>query len=315
MQYVRDLVDKKVEISADKKRICFPEGDDLRVQEAAKKIVIENLPILPVLLVSKPVSIDGVETIDKSEFLDEELIKLFVEKRNGKCDTDTARELIQKTNYYGTLLLEAGRVDGLVGGCVYATGEILLPAFQIVKTKPGFKTVSSSFLMLKGDLALCFGDCAVNIDPTVEQLADIAKATADTAEFLNIENRKIAMLSFSTKGSAKHEFCHKVADATALAKSQITNAEVDGELQFDAAFVESVGAQKAPGSSVAGHANIFIFPDLQSGNIGYKIAQRLGGFEAVGPILQGLNKPIADLSRGASAYDIFLTAQIVYLQI
>lgn len=315
MNYINNLVIKKVKKDNTKKKIVFPEGDDPRVIEAVKKLVKSDKPIIPILLTDKPISLEGIENITIDSFDDKELIDLFVEKRLGKISKIDATALIKNKNYFATLLLESGRCDGLVGGCIFSTTDILRPAFQIIKTKPGYSIVSSSFLMIKDEKVLLFGDCAVNIVPSENELVDIAKATAETAVFLEINDPKIAMLSFSTHGSGKHELSDKISRATERAKKLIPTVKIDGEIQFDAAFVPSVGIQKAPNSIVAGHANIYIFPNLESGNIGYKIAQRLGGYEAVGPILQGLNKPMSDLSRGCNADDIFQTALIVYLQI
>ena len=222
---------------------------------------------------------------------------------------------------YGALILKADDADGFVSGACHSTANTLRPGLQVIKTAPGIKTVSSSFIMVAPEtgnkyfsegIAL-FADCAINVDPNAQQLAEIAVNTADTAKIFNLDP-KVAMLSFSTKGSAKAPQVEKVQEALQLAKEARPDLAIDGELQFDAAFVPGTAALKAPGSDVAGQANVFIFPDLQSGNIGYKIAQRLGMFEAIGPILQGLNQPVNDLSRGSSAEDIYKLAIITAAQ-
>ena len=202
----------------------------------------------------------------------------------------------------------------MVSGAVHSTGATVRPALQIIKTKPGQKRISGAFIMQKGEERYIFADCAINIELDAETMAAVALQSAETAELFGLDP-KVAMLSFSTKGSAKGEMVTKVAEATKLVQAQAPTLAVDGELQFDAAFVPEVGALKAPGSKVAGHANVFVFPSLEAGNIGYKIAQRFGGFEAVGPILQGLNAPIADLSRGTSEEDVYKVALITAAQV
>ena len=204
-----------------------------------------------------------------------------------------------------------GLADGLVSGAVHSTGDTVRPALQIIKTKPGVSRTSGAFIMINSDKSkkYLFSDCAININPNAQELAEIAVESAKTAELFGIQPN-VAMLSFSTKGSAKSEEALKVAEATKIAQELAPNYNIDGELQFDAAFVPSVGKQKAPDSPVAGQATVFVFPEIQSGNIGYKIAQRFGNFEAIGPILQGLNKPISDLSRGCNEEDVYKLAII-----
>lgn len=205
------------------------------------------------------------------------------------------------------------KVDGMVSGAIHATSDTVRPALQIIKTKPGVSLISGSFLLQKGDQRFLFADSGININPNAEQLAEIAVVSADFAKAFDIDP-KVAMLSFSTKGSAKGEMVEKVQEATQMAQEKAPNVPIDGEFQFDAAFVPSVAAKKAPDSKVAGHANVFIFPDLNSGNISYKIAERLGGFEAMGPLLQGLNKPVSDLSRGSSEDEVYKVAIITAVQ-
>ncbi len=202
----------------------------------------------------------------------------------------------------------------MVSGAVHATGDTVRPALQIIKTKPGMRRISGAFIMQRENERYVFGDAAINIDPDAETLAEIAIQSAETARLFDIDP-KVAMLSFSTKGSAAGPMVDKVREATKVAQERDPKTPYDGELQFDAAFVPAVGASKAPDSEIAGHANVFIFPELQSGNIGYKIAQRLGGFEAIGPILQGLNAPVSDLSRGASEEDVYKVAIITAAQV
>ncbi|MDO5648962.1 MAG: phosphate acetyltransferase [Gallicola sp.] len=295
--------------------IVFPEGEDERIQGAVERLYKEG-KINPVLLGK----VEAIEKIAKEKGFDltnipiidpekaddfEEMIDKFVERRKGKATADQACEILKDPNYYGTMMIYVGKADGMVSGAVHSTGDTVRPALQIVKTKPGVSLVSGSMLMMgKGGERFMFADVGINITMTPEQMADTAIQTAETAKLFDIDP-KVAMLSFSTKGSAQHELVDAVVEATKIAQEKRPDLDIDGEMQFDAALVESVGQRKAPGSKVAGHANVFVFPDLQSGNIGYKIAQRLGGFEAIGPILQGLNKPISDLSRGCSEEDVY----------
>ena len=235
----------------------------------------------------------------------------FVERRKGKATPEAARELLKDVTYFGTMMVYMGLADGLVSGAVHSTGDTVRPALQIIKTKPGVSRTSGAFIMINSDKSkkYLFSDCAININPNAQELAEIAVESAKTAELFGIEPN-VALLSFSTKGSAKSEEALKVAEAARIAKELAPNYNIDGELQFDAAFVPSVGKQKAPDSPVAGEATVFVFPEIQSGNIGYKIAQRFGNFEAIGPILQGLNKPISDLSRGCNEEDVYKLAII-----
>ena len=228
-----------------------------------------------------------------------------------------AELVIGNTLYFGAVMLKAGDADGMVAGAINSTGNVLRPALQIIKCKPGIKTVSSCFMMespIEEYGVMIFSDCAVIPNPTAEELANIAVAAAESARTLAGIEPKVAMLSFSTKGSAKHDNVTKVQEATRLAKELAPELKLDGELQLDAAIVPSVGALKAPGSEVAGHANVLVFPDLQAGNIGYKLVQRFGKAEAYGPILQGIAKPCNDLSRGCSVDDIVATVAITAVQ-
>lgn len=313
----------KAQIEGKNVRIVLPEGKEARILEAASRLHKEGI-LVPVLVGSvddvkavaaeKNIDIEGVEIIDPANYEEfDAMVDAFVERRNGKVTVEDAKKKLLDENYFGTMLTYMGKVDGMVSGAVHSTGDTVRPALQIIKTKPGVSRTSGAFVMMKGDTRYIFGDCAINIELDAEGLAGVAVESAKTAKMFGIDP-KVAMLSFSTKGSAKHDLATKVEEATKLAHELDPELELDGELQFDAAIVESVGKQKAPGSKVAGQANVFIFPSLEAGNIGYKIAQRLGGFEALGPILQGLNKPITDLSRGCNAEDVYKLSIITACQ-
>lgn len=309
---------------ADKnKHIVFPEGTDQRILEAASKLGAAGI-LTPILIGNKAgikhtaeevgVDVSSCKLIDPAEFQEYELmVETFVERRKGKATAEEAREILQDENYFGTMLVYMNQADGLVSGAIHSTADTVRPALQIIKTKEGIKKTSGVFIMVRGEEKFVFADCAINIAPDSQDLAEIAVASAETATLFDIDPR-VAMLSFSTKGSAKSEETEKVAAAVRLAKEKNANLLVDGEFQFDAAFVPSVARKKAPDSVLAGNANVFIFPSLEAGNISYKIAQRLGGFEAVGPILQGLNQPVNDLSRGSSADDVYKLALITAAQ-
>lgn len=302
-------------------RVVFPEGTEPRILGAVVRLQAENL-VHPVLLGNVDeikqsakdhgFDVENIEIIDPSTYGEmEEMVAAFVERRKGKATEEQAREILKDENYFGTMLTHMGKVDALVSGAVHSTGDTVRPALQIIKTKPGVSRTSGAFIMMRGrgQEKYLFSDCAINVNPSAQELAEIAVESAKTAEMFDIDP-KVALLSFSTKGSAKAEEVTKVAEATRIAKELAPQYEIDGEMQFDAAFVKSVADQKAPGSNVAGEASVFVFPELQSGNIGYKIAQRFGNFEAIGPILQGLNKPISDLSRGCNEEDVYKTAII-----
>ena len=308
------------------KHIVLPEGDEKRNIQAAAKIVKEGIATITVLgnvdAVKKAAAetgtdLTGIEIIDPaaSEKTASYASLLYeLRKAKGMTEEEAARKVLDPM-YYGILMVKSGDADGLVSGAVHSTADMLRPALQIIKSKPGIKTVSSCFLIESPVFGvMIFSDCAVNIAPTAEELANIAVAAADSAVSLGGIEPKVAMLSFSTKGSAKHDNVTKVQEATALAKQLAPDLKLDGELQLDAAIVPSVGELKAPGSEVAGHANVLVFPDLQAGNIGYKLAQRFGKSEAYGPILQGIAKPCNDLSRGCSVDDIVATVAITAVQ-
>lgn len=315
----------KQKISGKNISIVFPEGDDVRILGAASRLAKDGL-VNPVILgatdtvqkVAKDADIDlsDVEIIDylnqPADQIDE-MVAAIVERRKGKTDEAQAREWLKDPNYFGTTLVYMNKINGMVSGANHPTGDTVRPALQIIKTKPGVKLISGAFIMQKGDERYLFADCAINLDPDASALAEIAVESGKVAKTFDIDP-KVALLSFSTKGSAKGDMVTKVQEATKLAQEQVPDMAIDGEMQFDAAFVPSVGERKAPGSKVAGHATVFVFPELQSGNIGYKIAQRFGGFEAIGPILQGLNKPVSDLSRGSNEEDVYKVSIITAAQ-
>jgi phosphate acetyltransferase len=314
-----DIIEQlKEKISGKALKIVFPESNDSRIVEAAVKLAEEGI-LQPILIkTDKPIPSDydlsKCEIIDPKEYADFDLlVRKFVERRNGKATIEQAKELLLNENYFGTMLVYLNKAHGLVSGACHSTGETVLPALQIIKTKPGVSRTFGYFLMVRGQEKYIFADCAINPNPTAEQLAEFAIESAKAAEMFGIDP-KVAMLSFSTNGSADTDETKKVAEATKIAQSKNSGYDIDGEMQFDAAFVEKVGASKFPGSVVAGKANTFIFPDLNSGNIGYKIAQRLGNFEAMGPVLAGLNSPVNDLSRGCSSDDAYNTAIITAAQ-
>lgn len=313
------------------KTIVLPEGDEPRTVKAAEDIVKEKLAT-PILLgnpqkiakVAKAqgANIAGIKIIDPaSSEKAAEYTKTLYELRKAKGVTEEdAKKLVADPMYYGIMMVKCGDADGLVSGAVHTTGDMLRPALQIIKTKPGMKVVSSSFLMdcpnksLGEDGLLVYADCVVMPCPTAEELAHIAVSAAETARVLcGVEEPRVALLSFSTKGSAKHELVSKVQEAVKIAHELAPDLLLDGEMQFDAALVPEIGASKAPGSKVAGRANVLVFPDLQAGNIGYKITQRIGGAECFA-VLQGLAKPCNDLSRGCSVEDIVNTVAMTAVQ-
>lgn len=304
-------------------RIVFTEGWDPRVQEAAIKLVENNI-VVPILL-GEPEEIEACakengfdvsnipQMSPKSFDKMEEMATKMVELRRGKLDHETCKKMLLQTNYFGTMLVQMGYADGLLGGATYSTADTVRPALQLVKTAPGNALVSSCFLLVKGDEQYIMGDCSININPNADDLVEITMQTAHTAKQFGIEP-KVALLSYSTMGSAKGECVAKMTEASLRLKRMPIDFEIDGEMQFDCAVSSEVAALKAPDSKVAGHANTFIFPNLSSGNIGYKIAARLGGWEAIGPVLQGLNAPINDLSRGCTAQEIYKMAIVTAAQ-
>ncbi|KRN67356.1 phosphotransacetylase [Pediococcus cellicola] len=322
-----DLFDNlKAKIKGLKRTVVFPEGEEPRIYAAASRLAQQDL-VKPVLLgkvatiqekaAKDDVDLAHVEIIDPDMYPENDkqaMVEALVARRKGKNSVEEVQKMLTDVNYFGTMLVYLHKADAMVSGAVHATGDTVRPALQIIKTKPGVKRISGAFVMQRNHERYIFADTAINIDPDAATLAEVAVESAHTAEIFDIDP-KIAMLSFSTKGSAKGDMVTKVQEATKLAQEKAPELEIDGELQFDAAFVPDVGASKAPGSKVAGHATVFVFPELQSGNIGYKIAQRLGHFEAIGPILQGLNAPVSDLSRGASEEDVYKVAIMTAAQV
>lgn len=305
-----------------KKRIVLPESFDERTLKAADIAYAEKLAEIilignkeKVLADAERLGLKNIKNIHITDYASsentEKYADLMVELRKHKgMFKEKALELLQNPLYFSVMMIKAGDADGEVAGAANATGNVLLPAFQYIKTAPGISVVSGAFLMfLKNhqfgeDGLMLFADCAVHPDPNAEQLAQIAVSTGKTARVIAGIEPKIAMLSFSTKGSASHETVEKVQKATEIAQKSAPDMQIDGELQADAAIIESIGKKKAPESKIAGHANVLVFPDLQSGNISYKLVQRMAGAEAIGPILQGMAAPINDLSRGCSVSDI-----------
>ncbi|MBO8462408.1 MAG: phosphate acetyltransferase [Firmicutes bacterium] len=307
------------------KTIVFTEGTDPRILEATSRLLAASF-LKPILVGKKEeveraaeqygFNIRGGEIVDPNNFDKmEEMIDLFCELRKSKGVTrEEAREALSKGNNFGTMLVKMGYADALLGGATYSTADTVRPALQLIKTKPGSSVVSSCFILVRpsatGDNeVLAMGDCAINIKPTEDQLVEIAQATAECGRVFGIDP-KVAFLSYSTLGSGKGEDVDKMRNAAAKAKALYPNLAIEGEIQFDAAVSPRVAKTKCPNSEVAGHANVFVFPDINAGNIGYKIAQRLGNFEAYGPILLGLNAPINDLSRGCNAEEVYSMAII-----
>lgn len=313
----------KKEIRDKQASIVFPEGNDSRVLRAAIRlkedgdlnpIVLGNVEEIQNLASKENVDLGKLEIIDPENYDDfDAMVDAFVERRAGKATAEEAREILKQPNYFGTMYIYMDKADGMVSGAIHTTGDTVRPALQIIKTKPGIRRVSGAFIMLREEEILFMADCAINTDLDEDDLAELAVVSENTARQFGMDP-KVAMLSFSTKGSAKHDRVDMVRNATEKAKELNPDMVIDGELQFDTAYVESVGAQKAPDSPIKGDANVFIFPNLEAGNIGYKMAQRLGGYEAVGPILQGLNKPVNDLSRGTSEDEVYALAIITAAQ-
>ncbi len=314
-------------LKANPRKIVYTEGTDARILESAARlkkggfltpILVGNVEDVKAAAAKGGFDIEGLEIIDPATYPEmDKMVDTMVELRKGKMSADDCRAALAKSNYFGTMLVKMGLADALLGGATYSTADTVRPALQLVKTKKGANLVSSCFIMVRDDEMLAMGDCAINISyedkldkegnvvlSAAAQLAEVAVETAKTAKVFGIDP-KVAMLSYSTKGSGKGPNVDLVRNATAIAKEMAPDVAIDGEMQFDAAVSPVVGQLKFPGSKVAGYANTFIFPEIQSGNIGYKIAQRLGGFAAYGPILQGLNAPINDLSRGCDAEEVY----------
>ena len=312
----------KTAAKADRKKIVLPEGEDPRTIAAARQIVDEGIADLVILSDPAKIDVPGVTVIDpRTSEKHDEYAAAFTELRKKKGVTlPEAMEQMNDATYFGTMMVKMGDADGLVSGACHSTANTLRPALQILKTAPGTKLVSAFFIMCtdKAEFGengtLLFADCGLNINPTADELSEIAIASAGSWKKYMSSEPKVAMLSFSTMGSAKGDVPTKVQEATALAHEKAPELAVDGDLQLDAALVPSVAELKAPGSTVAGHANVLVFPDLEAGNIGYKLVQRFAGAEAYGPVLQGIAKPVNDLSRGCSAEDIVGVVAITAVQ-
>ena len=323
-------------LRANPRKIVFTEGHDARILEATARLV-EGGFLTPILIgngeevkanaAKGGFNIEGVEILDPATYEGmDEMVETMVALRKGKMSADECRAALSKGNYFGTMLVKMGYADSLLGGATYSTADTVRPALQLVKTKKGANLVSSCFIMVRGDEKIAMGDCAINLSyedsvdkegnvtvSAARKLAEVAVETANTAKVFGIDP-KVAMLSFSTNGSGKGGTVKLSHDATAVAKEMAPDLLIDGEMQFDAAVAPEVGQLKFPGSPVAGYANTFIFPTIEAGNIGYKIAQRLGDADAIGPNLQGLAKAMNDLSRGCSAEDIVGTVCVTLLQ-
>lgn len=305
-----------------KKRIVLPEGDEPRTIEAAaicqsrgiaQCVLLGDADKIRAVADERGVTLpDGIEIIEPATVI-EKYVAPMVERRKGKIDEEGARQALQDTVYLGTMMLQVGDVDGLVSGAVHTTADTIRPAFQLIKTAPEYSLVSSVFFMLLPDQVVVYGDCAVNPNPTAEQLAEITIQSAESAKSFGIDP-KVALISYSTMNSGSGEDVEMVKSALQIVREKAPSLKVDGPLQFDAASVPSVGKQKAPNSQVAGEANVFIFPDLNTGNTTYKAVQRTAGVISVGPMLQGLNKPVNDLSRGCLVDDIVYTIALTAIQ-
>ncbi|MBY4796965.1 phosphate acetyltransferase [Collinsella sp. AGMB00827] len=308
---------------ADKRTIVLPEGEDARTLEAAKKIIAEDIAHVVILGDPAKIDVEGATAIDpRTDERHEAYAQRFAELRAKKGVTiEQARAQVMDATYFGTMMVKMGDADGLVSGACHSTADTLRPALQILKTAPGTKLVSAFFIMVTpderfgSDGTLVFADCALNIAPTADELAEIAIASAHSwSTFMGEIEPRVAMLSYSTMGSAGGDVAKKVQEATAFAKERAPELAVDGDLQLDAAIVDTVAELKAPASEVAGKANVLVFPDLEAGNIGYKLVQRFAGANAYGPILQGIAKPVNDLSRGCTADDIVGVVAITAVQ-
>ena len=323
-------------LKANPRKIVFTEGHDARILEAASRlkkdgfltpILVGNVEEVRANAAKGGFDIEGLEILDPATYPGmDAMVEKMVELRKGKMTADDCRAALSKGNYFGTMLVKMGYADALLGGATYSTADTVRPALQLVKTKPGAHLVSSCFILVRGEEKIAMGDCAINISyedtldkegnvvvSAADKLAEVAVEVANCAKLFGIDP-KVAMLSFSTKGSGKGGTVSLSQAATAKAKEMAPDLALDGEMQFDAAVSPVVGQLKFPGSKVAGYANTFVFPCIEAGNIGYKIAQRLGGYEAYGPILLGLNAPINDLSRGCNADEVYKMAIITAAQ-
>ena len=319
-------------LKANPRTLVFTEGHDPRILEAAARlkadgfltpILVGNVDEVKAKAAAGGFDIEGLQILDPMTYEGmDEMVAKMVELRKGKMSPEDCRKALSKGNYFGTMLVKMGYADSLLGGATYSTADTVRPALQLVKTRKGVNLVSSCFIMVRGEEKLAMGDCAINLSyedsvdkegnvtvSAARKLAEVAVETANTAKVFGIDP-KVAMLSFSTNGSGKGGTVKLSHDATVIAKEMAPDLLIDGEMQFDAAVAPEVGQLKFPGSPVAGYANTFIFPTIEAGNIGYKIAQRLGGFDAYGPILQGLAAPINDLSRGCNADEVYTMAII-----
>lgn len=307
-------------LKADSKTIVFTEGTDARILEASARLLADGI-LTPVLVGNveevKAAAAEGGFNIEGAQIIDpanydrmDEMVELFCELRKSKGVTpEQALKAVSSGNYFGTMLVKMGVADSLLGGATYSTADTVRPALQIIKTKPGNKVVSSCMIMARGEELLAMGDCAINLDPTADELVEIGIETGRCAKVFGMDP-KVAYLSYSSLGSGKGASVDKVREAATKAKELCDEFPIEGELQFDAAISPVVANTKCPGNPVAGQANVFIFPDINAGNIGYKIGQRLGGWDAYGPILLGLNAPINDLSRGCNADEVYAMAII-----
>jgi len=299
-------------------KIVFPESSDLRILEAASRLGKEGL-IKPILIgkkdeLSKDFDLSSCEIIDPNNYKEfDKMVESFVARRKGKATKEQAQKMLLDENYFGTMLVYMGMADGLVSGACHSTGETVRPALQIIKTKPGVSRTFGYFLMVRNEEKYIFGDCAINPNPTAEQLAEIAISSAESSINFGIEP-KIAMLSYSSGSSGKGEDVDIVRRATEIVKEKRPDLKIEGPIQYDAAVDATIGKSKMPNSEVAGQANVLIFPDLNTGNNTYKAVQRETGALAIGPMLQGLNKPVNDLSRGCTIDDIFNTVILTAIQ-